>query len=135
MADFNHVAKSLQENKKVVYTAQSSRNFQQKMLICKHAFQQGVVPINPFNTFGYYLYELVERDLVRNGNNNLLKRCDELWVYGEISDGVLAEIKIFEELAKPIRFFDISKLPHEVKEINKKEVVFEDSVKQHKNLI
>jgi len=96
MSEFNHVSISLQEDKKVVYTAQSSRNFHQRMLICRHAFEQGVIPINPFNTFGYYLYELVDRNLVRNANNIIIKRCDELWVYREISEGILAEIQIFK---------------------------------------
>ncbi len=135
MSNFEHIAEKLQAEKKVVFTAQSCKNFHQRMLICKHAFEQGVVPINPFNTFGYYLYELVERDLVRNGNNNLMKRCDELWVYGEISDGVLAEIKMFKSLGRPIRFFDISKLPKEVREIEKEEVRFEDEMKEFINLI
>jgi len=135
MSEFNHVAKNLQEEKKVVFTAQSCKNFHQRMLICKHAFEQGAIPINPFNVFGYYLYELVERDLVRNGNNNLMKRCDELWVYGEISDGVLAEIQMFKSLGRPVRFFDISKLPKEVREITKEEVKFEDGVKEFINLI
>ena len=130
MCEFEHVAEKLQDKKKLVFTAQSCKNFHQRMLICKHAFQEGVIPINQFNTFGYYLYELVERDLVRNGNNNLMKRCDELWVYGEISDGVLAEIKIFKELDKPIRFFDISNIPKEIKEISKEELIFEEEVKE-----
>lgn|SRR3989344_859471 len=135
MSSFNHVATDLQQDKKVVFTAQSCKNFHQKMLICKHAFEQGVVPVNPFNTFGYFLYELVDRDVVRNGNNNLLKRCDELWVYGEISNGVLAEIQLFKKMEKPVRFFDISTLPKEVKEIPKDKVIFEDEVKQYKNLL
>jgi len=105
------------------------------MLICKHAFEQGAVPVNPFNLFGYFLYELVDRDLVRSGNNNLLRRCDELWVYGEISDGVLAEIQMFKDSKKPVRFFDISNLPAEVKEISKNDLIFEDNVKQHKGAI
>ncbi len=129
MDEFNHVAKNLQEEKKVVFTAQSCKNFHQRMLICRHAFEQGAVPVNPFNTFGYYLYELVDRNLVRNGNNNLMKRCDELWVYGAISDGVLAEIQMFKALGRPVRFFDISGLPHEVKEISKAEAIFEDELK------
>lgn len=135
MAEFNHVAKDLQQDKKVVFTAQSCKNFHQRMLICKHAFEQGAVPVNPFNLFGYFLYELVDRDLVRSGNNNLLSRCDELWVYGEISDGVLAEIQMFKEIGKPMRFFDISNLPAEVKEISKKNLVFEDNIKQYKGSI
>lgn len=135
MVEFNHIAKDLQYEKKIVFTAQSCKNFHQRMLICKHAFEQGVIPINPFNVFGYYLYELVERDLVRNGNNNLLKKCDELWVYGEISNGVLAEIQMVKKLNKPIRFFNISKLPKDVREISKDELVFEDDIQQYKNSI
>ena len=135
MNKFEHKATNLQEENKVVFTAQSCRNFHQRMLICKHAFENGAVPINPFNTFGYYLYELVDRDYVRNGNNNLMKRCDELWVYGEISDGVLAEIQIFKKLAKKIRYFDISKLPKEIKEISKDEAKFEDDVINHADLL
>ena len=128
----NHVSKNLQEEKKIVYTAMSSKNFYQRMLVCKHAFEHGVVPINPFNLFGYYLYELVDRDLVRNANNSILKRCDELWVYGEISDGVLAEIQMFKKLGKPIRFFDISNLPKEIKEISKDEVIFEKGLEKYR---
>ena len=135
MSEFNHVAKNLQEEKKIVFTALSCKNFHQRMLICKHAFEQGVIPINPFNLFGYYLYELVDRDLVRNANNNIMKRCDELWVYGEISDGVLAEIQMFKKLNKPIRFFDISNLPKEVKEISKDELIFEEGLEKYKDTI
>jgi len=133
--EFSHAAKGLQEEKKLVFTAMSCRNFHQRMLVCKHAFGQGVVPLNPFNAFGYYLYELVDRNLVRNGNNNLLRRCDELWVYGEISDGVLAEIQLFRKLGRPVRFFDISKLPSEVRELSEHELVFEDDVKQYKDSV
>jgi hypothetical protein len=133
MDEFKHIAKTVQENKKVVFTAQSCRNFHLRMLICKHAFEQNVVPVNPFNTFGYYLYELVDRNLVRNGNNNLMQRCDELWVYGDISDGVLAEVQMFKKLGKPIKFFDISEISSNIKEISQEEAIFEDDVKQFKN--
>lgn len=105
------------------------------MLICKHAFEQGVIPLNPFNAFGYYLYELVDRDLVRNANNNLLTRCDELWVYGEISDGVLAEIQLFKNMGKPIHFFDISQLPQKITEISTTELKFEEELKKYADLI
>lgn len=135
MNELDHAAKGLQQDKKVVFTAQSCKKFHQRMLICKHAFEQGAVPVNPFNLFGYFLYELVDRDLVRCANNNVLKRCDELWVYGEISDGVLAEMQMFKESGKPMRYFEISNLPAEVREISKDEIVFEDDVKQHKNSV
>lgn len=135
MNTFTHVAKNLQQEKKIVFTAQSCKNFHLRMLICKHAFEQGVILVNPFTIFGYYLYELVDRDLVRNANTNLMKRCDELWVYGDVSDGVLAEIQMFKGLGKPMRFFDISNLPSTVKEISIHELVFEEDIKQYKHEI
>ena len=132
MTSFTHTADTLQDTKKVVFTAQSAKNFHQRMLICRHAFEQGAVPVNPFNTFGYYLYELVDRDLVRNGNNNLLGRCDELWVYGDISDGILSEIKSFKLTGKPIRYFDISGLPNTVTEVKLSQLPFEKDVEKFK---
>lgn len=72
--------------------------------------------MNPFNVFGYFLYELVDRDLVRNGNNNILERCDELWMFGDVSDGMLAEMRMFADTGKPVRYFDISKLPGKITE-------------------
>ena len=129
MPQFQHKAIEHQEEKPIVFTAQSCKNFHQRMLICKYVFEKGAVPVNPFNLFGYYLYELVDRDIVRNGNNNLLKRCDEIWVFGEVSDGVLAEIEIFKGLGRPIRYFDISSLPDSIVEISKEQVVLEDEVK------
>lgn len=129
MSEFTHPAMGLQEERKVVFTAQSCRNFHQRMLICKYVFEKGAVPVNPFNLFGYFLYELVDRDLVRNGNNNLLMRCDELWVFGEVSDGVLAEIRMFRGTGRPVRYFDIAGLPGSVREIPREEAVMEENVR------
>ncbi len=117
-----HRALNLQADKLVVFAALSQRNFSQAMLISRFVFEQDAVPINPFTNFGYYLYELVDRDVVRNGNNNLLKKADELWVFGEISDGVEAEIIMAKEHNKPIHYFDISKLPDKVTEIAEKQI-------------
>lgn len=132
MNKFSHIADNLNDIKKIVFTAQSAKNFHQRMLICRHAFDEGVIPINPFNTFGYYLYELVDRDTVRNGNNNILARCDELWVYGDVSDGILSEIKSFGKTNRTIRYFDISGLPKEVTEVELKDLPFEPNVERYK---
>ena len=122
---FNHIADNLHQDKLVVFTAIYAKNFHQRMLISKYVFDRGCVPINPFTNFGYYLYELVERDVVRNGNNNVVKRCDELWVFGDISDGILSEIKLFTQLERPIKYFDISDLPEKVHETTISKLPFE----------
>ena len=36
-----------------------------------------------------------------------MERADELWVFGKISDGVMAEIKLAKKLGKPIRYFEV----------------------------
>ena len=134
MKDFHHIAQDLQGEKPLIYTAQSCRNFHLKMLISKFVFEQGGVPINPFNVFAYYLDEMVDRNLVRNGNNVLMKRCDELWVFGEISNGVLAEMQIYHDLHRPIRFFDL-KDPLHICEISKNELQFESEVAEFRSLV
>ena len=52
---------NFKESLPVVYTAQSKHWFHAKMLICQYALQQGVVPLNPFNLWAYFLDDLVER--------------------------------------------------------------------------
>jgi hypothetical protein len=55
--------------------------------------------------FDYFLLDTVNRDLIRSANNNLVSISDELWVFGSISDGVLAEIKQAKMAKKIIKYF------------------------------
>jgi len=91
-----HRALGLQEKKPVVYTALSKHNFYLRAHISKYVLEQGAVPLNPFMVFDYFMLDTVPRDVVREANNNLLEKADELWVFGQISDGVAAEIKLFD---------------------------------------
>ncbi len=70
--------------------------------ISKFVLEQNCVPLNPFLLFNYFLLDTVDRDKIRNANNNLVVISDELWVFGKISDGVLAEIKLTKEFGKTI---------------------------------
>ena len=74
------------------------------------------MPLNPFMLFEYFLLDAVERDKVREANNTLVERADELWVFGPVSDGVFDEIKLAKELQKPIRSFAVVD-SKEIKEI------------------
>jgi hypothetical protein len=93
------------ERAPIVFTAQSRHLFYARMLICRYALEHGVVPLNPFTLWGYFLDDMVDRDVVRAANNNLVRRADELWVFGPVSDGVLYEIRLAMGLGKPLRFF------------------------------
>ena len=124
---FKHQALNLQERKPIVFTALSKKYFYMRMLISKHVIEQGKVPINPFMSFDYFLADTVDRDLVRNANNNLVALADELWVFGSVSNGVLAEIKQVKQQGKPVRYFAIEN-DRDIKEISKENLVFEDGM-------
>jgi hypothetical protein len=53
------------------------------------------------------LYGLADKNAIRSANNNLLMRCDELWVFGERSDGVDVEVAYAQSTRIPIRWFDV----------------------------
>ena len=128
---FEHQALGLTEERSLIYTAMSKHYFYYRMFISKYVLEQRKVPLNPFMIFDYFLLDSVDRDLVREGNNNLVKRADELWVFGPVSNGVLAEIKIAQKMKKPIRYFMIQK-PHKVVPVEADSVEMENNVKEFK---
>jgi len=128
---FKHNALNLTADKNLVYTAMSKHLFYYRMFISKFVIEQHYVPLNPFMIFDYFMLDTVDRDLVREGNNNLVKRADEIWVFGPISNGVLAEIQIAHQMKKPIKYFKIKK-PHKIVSISVKEVEMENEVKKFK---
>jgi hypothetical protein len=132
--EFKHTAMNLQEKKAVIFTALSKKYFYMRMFIVKYVLEQGKVPINPFMSFDYYLADMVDRDTIRNANNNLVGLADELWVFGTISDGIIAEIKQVKESGKLIKYFQITN-DRDIKEITTDELVFEDGLDQFKDEI
>ena len=67
--------------------------------------------------FDYFLLDSLPRNKVRLGNNNLIMRADELWVIGDIPDGVAAEIRLAKDSGKKIRYFSTDALPERLKEV------------------
>ena len=123
-----HIKVSANTDRKVIFTAQSKQWFFCRDAVCEFVFNNDCIPINPFRTFGYFLNDRVDRGLVRNGNNEMISRCDELWVFGPISDGVLFEIFSCIRQGKPVRFFNIATYASEIKEISVEDTVFEPEV-------
>ncbi len=127
MTSFSHPALSLQKKKPLVYTALSKHLFYFRMHISKFVFEQGCVPLNPFLLSDYFLLDTVDRDLIREANNTLIRACDEVWIFGDISNGVLAEIKIAHTLEKNIQYFKIIKsqyiVPTSIEDVDMEEDV------------
>ena len=102
---------TLRHPKRLVYVAMSNRNFYWRNHIQKFVLDSGMVPVSPFMLFDYYLLHTVPKSVVREAMNNLLARCDEVWVFGRISLGVKVQIGIAKRMSKSLRYFDISELP------------------------
>ena len=69
----------------------------------------GHLPITPHIYFTQFLDDSVERDraLGMLMGIELLKMCDELWVFGPIiSDGMSKEIKYWEEMGKKPQYIN-----------------------------
>ena len=131
---FSHDALSLKGNKQLVYTAMSKHYFYFRMHISRYVLEQGQVPLNPFMLFDYFLLDTVERDLIKDANNSVVLRSDQIWVFGPISNGVLSEIILAKKTSKPISYFKIEK-SYEIKSLSYDEVEMEKEVEGFKNLI
>ena len=105
MTQQSHRALAIKPADTVVFTAMSKKYFYMRFFVTKFALEQGAVPINPFASFDYFLLDAVERDTVRRANNTLVARADELWVFGDIADGVRVEIIQAWQQHKTVRFF------------------------------
>jgi hypothetical protein len=76
--------------------------------------------------FEYNLGGIVDQDLIRVSNNTLIQRADEVWVFGEVSDGVLTEIYLAKKFDKKLRFFVPSNSWKDFCEIGVDDVQLED---------
>ena len=117
---------------KLFFTAISKHYFYFRIHISKFVLEQNCIPLNLFMIFEYSMLNTVDRNIIRNTNNNLVKRADELWVFGPISDGVLAEIRLAKQMSKPIKYFTIIN-SKDIKKIPKDKVEFEEDLEKYKD--
>jgi len=115
----------LKKKLKLVYLAYSKKNFYWRQHLSKITLQMGYVPLNPFMISDYFLLDSVPRDKVRLANNNLIMKADEIWVIGDISDGMAVEIKLAKKLNKKLRYFSTDGLPKRLKEVKKENLKLE----------
>jgi len=98
--------------KKLVYICSPLRGDIERNIIkaqsyCREAVELGVIPIAPHVYFTQFLNDLIpeERKIGMELGIELLKKCDEVWVYGiqNQSEGMKAEIELAKELGIPVR--------------------------------
>lgn len=109
----------------VVFAAMSKKYFYMREYIIKHILQQGKTPSCAFMMYSYYLLDTVSRQSLISANNGLIKKSDEIWVYGPISDGVKEELKLSRKLGLPEKYFAIAYPSCEFTEIAERDAEME----------
>lgn len=92
---------------KVVFAAMSKHNFYLREYIIKFILESGCTPMSAFMMYSYFLLDTVDRQKLIDANNDLIRRSDELWVFGDVSDGVKMEIDLARRLGLPVKNFSI----------------------------
>ncbi|MBN2043089.1 MAG: hypothetical protein JW754_04770 [Candidatus Aenigmarchaeota archaeon] len=110
---------------RLVYTAMTKKLAFFKTHISRFVLEQGKVPLNPFMLFDYFLLDTVDRRKFYEANASMIKRSDEVWVFGPVSDGVAEEISLAKKEGKPVRFFEVTD-SKEIREIDEKNVRYEE---------
>lgn len=118
------------EKRPVVYTAYSKHFFFAKMLISSYVLDKDYIPLNPFNNWEYFMDDMVDRDLVVRGNNNLILLADEIWTFGPIADGVFAEVKLANSLGKPVHYYSVGKKIEDIHRLTNDKLIFEEELLQ-----
>ena len=74
---------------------------------CRLAVQAGFVPVAPHLFYPQFLDDNDRTERAQGLEMALgdLAACDELWVFGEPSEGMQREIDLADSLEMPIRFF------------------------------
>lgn len=111
-----------------IYSAFSKHNFYARNQITAFCLEQGACPLNPFTNWGYFLDDMVDRELIKRANNHFVTIADETWVFGIISNGVWHEINLTKKNNKPVRYFSVGKKISDIKEIDVAEVGFEQEL-------
>ncbi len=94
--------------RKVVFAAMSKKTFYLREHIIKYILEKGYTPTCAFMMFSYFLLDTVDRRSLIDANNDLIRRSDELWVFGEMSDGVREEINLAKKLNIPIQYYRLN---------------------------
>ena len=88
------------------YRGDVERNVENARKYCRNAIEQGLVPIAPHLYFPQFLDDDMEeqRDIGISAGIQLLRECDEMWVFGTPTDGMKREISEAMAVNKPVTY-------------------------------
>lgn len=87
------------------YSGNERVNIMRAREYCRFVVSKKRVPIAPHLLFPQFVSEATERGLAMKLDYLLLLRCDEVWAFGEITEGMAAEIEMAADEDKRVRYF------------------------------
>jgi len=83
-------------------------NIERAKRYCRFAISKGCIPLAPHLHYPRFLDDgdIEERELGLHFALILLGKCEQLWVFGEASQGMADEIAKAERRKMPIKYFD-----------------------------
>lgn len=92
------------------YRGDVETNTQNARRYCRFALQQNGIPFAPHLLFTQFLNDgdPMERRIGLCLGIEMLKRCDELWAFGQPTEGMTMEIREAEQHGVRVRRFDTS---------------------------
>ena len=92
------------------YRGETEANIQNARRYCRLVMKQGGIPFAPHLLFTQFLDDAIpkERERGLRMGTQMLGLCDELWVFGEPSEGMRMEIEQAGRLGIPVRRLDVA---------------------------
>lgn len=87
------------------YRGDPEGNTEKARRYCRFAVDHCFIPIAPHLLLPQFMKEPEERKLAMVMDLVLLRKCEELWVFGEASEGMKQEIAYASKLKMKIRYF------------------------------
>lgn len=90
------------------FAGNTERNLEKARHYCRFAVRNACIPLAPHLLFPQFMDDTVaaERSLAMFMNMVLLRKCEQVWVFGSaISAGMAVEIEKAEKRNMPVRYF------------------------------
>lgn len=90
------------------FSGDMERNTRKAQGYCRFAISEGYLPLAPHLHYPQFLddEDIEERELGLHFALVLLGKCEELWVFDKVSEGMAEEIAKAKRRNMPIRYFD-----------------------------
>lgn len=90
------------------FSGEVEANVERAKRYCKFAIGKDYIPLAPHLHYPQFLddRDMEERELGLHFALILLGKCEELWVFGEVSQGMADEIEKAERRKMPIKYFN-----------------------------